>query len=174
MPGDPLSGMISTRKSRTGNVVIALCAVAAILWIAAPRNTSGEEKKVKTDLHKKMEVIDNGMKKLRRTLRKKENNPESLELITSIEEAAIACKQMTPSRTTTMPADQQPAFLVTYRKEMAKLVGEMVQMETALLDGDNASAQEVFKKLKDTEEDGHDKFMQSDDKDSAAKDDDKK
>ena len=90
--------------------VIPLCCRSADAWLAAPRHTSGEEKKAKTELHKQMEQIDKGMKKLRRTLRKKESNAESLEWITKIEEAAIACKQMTPSRATTMPADQQPAF----------------------------------------------------------------
>jgi len=147
-------------------LVSALIAGTAVIWLATPRHSAAEEKKAKTELHKQMEQIDTGMKKLRRTLRKKESNPESLEWISKIEQAAIISKQMTPSRAATLPADQQPQFVVAYRKRMAQLVGEMLKMETALLDDDNAKAQDVFKELKTIEEDGHDKFMQDDEKDS--------
>ncbi len=154
-------------------LIPVLLAGSAIAWFMAPYPTAAEEKKVKTELHKQMEQIETGVKKLRRTLRKKESNAESLEIITKIEEAAVACKQMTPSRATTMPADQQPQFVIAYRKGMAGLVGEMVKMETALLDGDNAAAQAILKKLKDVEDEGHDKFKQDDEKDAAKSDDSK-
>lgn len=161
------------QRKKLGRILPVLLAGVSIAWLAAPRPTVAEEKKAKTELHRQMEQIDNGMKKLRRTLRKKESNPESLEWITKIEEAAVACKQMTPSRATTMPSDQQAKFVVSYRKQMVDLIGTMVKMELALLEDDNAKAQEAFKLLKDMEDDGHDKFMQEDEKD-AAKDTDKK
>jgi soluble cytochrome b562 len=126
------------------------------------RKAAAEEKKVKSELSKTMEQIDEGMKKLRRTLRTKENNAQSLDTITKIEAAAITCKSLTPSRATTMPADQQPAFVTEYRKQMAALIVNMCNMETALLDGDNTKAQDIFKKLKQQEEDGHDQFLPAD------------
>jgi soluble cytochrome b562 len=121
-----------------------------------------EDKKPKSELAKSMEQIDEGMKKLRRLLRNKDNNPQSLETIAKVEEAALTCNSLTPSRATTMPADQQPAFVTEYRKQMAALIVNMCNMETAVLDGDNARAQDIFKQLKQQEEDGHDQFMPSD------------
>jgi hypothetical protein len=142
-----------------------MIAVAAGSWplIFSPR-AGAEEKKQKTELNKQMEVIDEGMKKLKRALRKPDQNAVSLQLITKIEEAAVACKGMTPSRATTLPSDQIPSFVVDYRKQMIALVESMCKMESALLDGDNKKAQAVYKELKTQEDDGHDKFMPADDK----------
>ncbi len=174
-PRDPAcwKGNAPSRRFLPNRIFLVLLTVGLIGWLAAPRPTVAEEKKAKTELHHQMEQIDTGMKKLRRTLRKKESNPESLEWITKIEEAAIACKQMTPSRATTLPSDQQAQFVISYRKQMVQLIGTMVKMESALLDDDNAKAQEAYKQLKDMEDEGHDKFMQDDEKD-VAKDTDKK
>ncbi|MDB5333175.1 MAG: hypothetical protein JWP03_4326, partial [Phycisphaerales bacterium] len=76
-------------------MAIAMVATPAVLCFN--RAARAEEKKQKTELHKQMESIDEGMKKLRRSLRKKEANAESLETIVKIEDAAIACKKMSPS-----------------------------------------------------------------------------
>jgi hypothetical protein len=111
---------------------------------------------------KAMVQIDDGMKKLRRSLRNKDNNAQSLETIAKIELAALECKSMTPSRATTVPSDQQPAYVADFRKRMAALLINMCNMETAVLNGDNAKAQEIYKQLKQQEEDGHDAFMPSD------------
>lgn len=126
------------------------------------RRAVAEDKKPQTPLGKAMEEMDNGLKKLRRTLRSKESNAQSLETIAKVEAAVLASKGMVPSRATTMPSDQQPAYLTEYRKRMAGVMASLCSMETAVLDGDNAKAQEVYKQLKQQEEDGHDQFMPSD------------
>jgi hypothetical protein len=132
------------------------------LLFCQSRHALAEEKKPQTPMAKAMVQIDDGMKKLRRSLRNKDNNAQSLETIAKIEEAALVCKAMTPSRATTMPSDQQPAYLADFRKRMAAVLINMCNMETAVLDGDNAKAQEIYKQLKQQEEDGHDQFMPSD------------
>lgn len=145
--------------------VVRVCVVGLLamgVLFCESRRASAEDKKPQTPLGKAMEQIDNGMKKLRRSLRSKEANAQSLETIAKVEQAVLDSKAMTPSRTTTMPSDQQPAFVSDYHKRMAALLISMCNMETAVLDGDNAKAQEIYKQLKQQEEDGHDQFMPSD------------
>jgi Cytochrome b562 len=149
--------------SRKLVVLIAIAGLFGGLLLSASHRAVAEDKTPKSDLSKAMEQIDDGMKKLRRSLRSKDNDAASLETIANIEQAALAAKSMTPRRATTMPSDQQPPFVAEYRKEMAALVISMCNMETAILDGDNAKAQDIYKQMKQQEEDGHDQFMPEDD-----------
>jgi len=154
--------------SRKLVVLIAIAAILDGLFFLAPRRAVAEDKTPKSDLSKAMEQIDDGMKKLRRSLRSKDNDAASLETIAKIEEAALAAKSLTPRRATTMPSDQQPPFVAEYRKQMASLVISMCNMETAVLDGDDAKAQDIYKQMKQQEEDGHDQFMPEDDSPTTA------
>jgi glycerol-3-phosphate O-acyltransferase len=137
------------------------CLALAVCCLAIPRVSLAEEK-VKTELNKQMEEMDASFKKLKSSLRSAQTDKQSLEYITKIEQIAIACKSMTPSKAATVPADQHDKFVLAYRKEMAHLVADMAAMETALLDGDRPKAQELYKKLTTDKEDGHDKFLDDD------------
>jgi len=148
-------------RRKTVVLIVAGVVVMGALFFQS-RHALAEDKKPQTPMGKAMVQIDDGMKKLRRSLRNKDNNAQSLETIAKVEEAALECKSMTPSRATTMPSDQQPAYLTDFRKQMAALLINMCNMETAVLDGDNAKAQQIYKQLKQQEEDGHDQFMPSD------------
>jgi len=126
-----------------------------------------EEKKQKSELHKKMEVIDEGMKKLSRTLKKTDQNEVSLKVIDQITGLAKECKEMTPSHAAKLKGAEKTKFLEDYRKSMTQLIDTMEQMKKAVVAGDNDKAREIRKSLKDMEETGHDKFMESDDRDAA-------
>lgn len=138
-----------------------------VVCVSLPRSAFAEEKQ-KTELHKQMEEMDKSFKQLKRTIRSAAQDKQSLELIGKIEQLAVSCKALTPSKTKTEPADKQEKFVLAYRKEMAHLIADMCAMETALLDGDHAKAQELYKKIDTDKEDGHDKFME--DSDDAKKD----
>jgi soluble cytochrome b562 len=158
--------------SRTGILSLLLIAAffAAPLSLLSPVVRGEEEKKVqKTELHKKMEVIDEGMKKLKNTLRKPAENPASLKTIGEIIDAATACKDMTPSMASKMPEADRKKFVDAYRESMTKLIDTMGQMKTALEAGDNDKAKALHKALKDQEEAGHDKFVDDDSKDAPDK-----
>ncbi len=58
-----------------------------------------------------MESIEEAMKRLRRTIRKTDGAAESLELISKIEQEALVCKGMVPSRTATLPEGERTKFL---------------------------------------------------------------
>ncbi|HEX4794199.1 MAG TPA: cytochrome b562 [Humisphaera sp.] len=151
---------------KNGSAVRITLLSLALCCMAAPRVGLAEEKK-KSELNNRMEEMDASFKKLKSSIRNAQQDAQSLELISKIEQLAITCKAMTPSKAATVPADKRDAFLLGYRKEMAHLVADMCAMETALLDGDRAKAQELYKKLTTDKEDGHDKFLDDDAPDKA-------
>ncbi len=123
-----------------------------------------EEKKEKTELHHRMKDMDDAMKKLRGTLKSADKNAQSLELIAKIEQLGLTCKALVPSKAATLPEADRPKFIAAYRKDMALVIAEVCKMEMAVLDGDNAKAQESFDALKDQEEKSHDQFNEEDSK----------
>ncbi len=157
---------------RNQTLGLNLLLLAALL--AAPLSTffqgvvrAEEEKKQKTELNRKMETIDEGMKKLKRTLKKPDQNEASLKLIEQILATANQCKVLDPAKAAKLPEADRKKFVDEYHGAMAHLIETMEQMKKAVADGDNKKALELHKSLKGQEEDGHDKFMESDDKDSS-------
>jgi hypothetical protein len=142
-----------------------LAAVPFGLNAAAPAAAAEAEKKKTaasdTELAKQMEIIDEGMKKLRRSLRQPEQNAESLEMIGKMQAATVASKGMVPVMAKGINNEAERAkFVAAYRKDMAAMLAEIAQLEIALLDGDNKKAQELHKSLSDREDSGHEKFTQ--------------
>ena len=80
----------------------------------------------------------------------------------SLVAAVAACSSGSGSKAAAVPAEKRDAFVLAYRKEMAHLIADLCLMETALLDGDRAKAQELYKKLDTDKEDGHTKFQDDD------------
>jgi len=154
-----------------------LCPGLPAVWAAdaptpaAAANATDEPGKVKkTELHEHMESIEEAMKKLRRTIRKADGAAESLDLIARIEQEALVCKGMVPSRAATLPEADRAKFLSAYRKDMAGFITQVLQMESAVLDGDADKAMTIYKTLKTVEDDSHDKYMQPDEKEKAKSD----
>ena len=160
------------RRTIFGTNLILAAALAAsplvMLHVGAPM-ARAEEKKKKTELSHKMEVMDEGMKKLKRTLKKPDQNEESAKLIDTIIEAAKAARELSPEKTGTLSDADKAKFVEAYQASMDKLIGTMGQMKKAVEAGDNKKAMELHKSLKTQEEDGHDKFMEDDSKESGEK-----
>ncbi len=53
---------------------------------------------------------------------------------------------------------------------MAGFITQVLQMESAVIDGDGDKAMAIYKGLKTVEDDSHDKYMQPDEKDKAKSD----
>ena len=158
-----------------GTLLIAALLAAPMSLLFCSTARAAEEEKKKSELHKKMELIDEGMKKLKRTLRKSDQNETSLKVIGEIMELATVCRDMTPSHAEKLKDADRKKFVDEYRASMTKLIDTMELMKKAVAAGDNDKAKELRTTLKDMEDDGHDKFMESDERDAAkAKDKDSK
>jgi hypothetical protein len=144
-------------------IVRGSAVAVALICLSLPRLSLAQEHKQKTELHERMEEMDKAFKQLKRTIRSEAQDKQSLELLSKIEQLAVTCKGMTPSKTKAEPADKQDKFVLAFRKQMTHLLGDFCAMETAILDGDHDKAKEIYEKLADDKEKGHDKFMDDDD-----------
>jgi soluble cytochrome b562 len=111
-----------------------------------------------TELAKQMEVMDDDLKKLRKSVKEATQNKETLETITKLQAATVASKGLTPAKAAQVPEADRAKFVTGYRKDMITLLKHLGDIEIAVLDGDNAKAEELFKGMKKMEDDGHEKY----------------
>ena len=123
-------------------------------------DAKSEVKDLDTELAKQMEVIDEAIKKLRRTLRKAESNTESLDWIDKMEKAAVKSKDLAPALAAKMPEAKRAEFVDKYKKDMEVFIKSVGEMKAAVKDGKNDKAQEIYKALKDQEDKGHEKYTE--------------
>jgi hypothetical protein len=155
-------------RNRTIAVVVMLSALVGApsgmkLARAAAAQDEKTEKKVAdldTELSKQMEVIDSGMKKLRRSLRKPESNKESLETIEKVHAAAVKSKDMTPAMAAKIPEAKRAEWVAAYKKEMEATIKTIEEMRDAVKDNKNDKAQELHKTIKTQEDKGHEKYTE--------------
>jgi len=141
--------------------VLFILLTAALMVIApvAPRvSFAADEKSKDTELSKKMEDIQDNLKKLRKSVKDSAANKDTLETLGKLQELTVASKALVPAKAANVPEAERAKFVAGYRKSMAALLEHFCKIETAVLDNDNAKAEELFKQLKKIEDDGHEKY----------------
>lgn len=114
-----------------------------------------------TPLQKEMEIVDESLRKLRRSLRKKEAElEESLKLIDAAQMANVKCKEYLPKMTEKIPEAEKAAFLKEYRVRMVEVMQKFCEMELAVLDGKWEEAEKCYDALREMEETGHEKYIE--------------
>jgi soluble cytochrome b562 len=113
-----------------------------------------------TELAKQMEIVQDHQKKLRKTIKNASDNAASLDALSHMQAATVACKALVPAKAASVPEAERAKFVAGYRKEMAAMLEHLCKIETAVLEGDNAKAEELFKGLKKIEDDGHEKYSE--------------
>ena len=137
---------------------ICLAVLAAALLVIAPVSDRFASAAEDTELMKQMEAMQDHLKKLRKSIKDPKENAASLETLAMFQEATVRSKGQVPARAAQVPEAERAKFVAAYRKEMVALLEHLCKIEVALLDNDNAKAEELFKALKKIEDDGHEKF----------------
>jgi len=119
-----------------------------------------QETPMAVSLHDEMEALEKSFKALRRSIRDEAQVAASLEHVGAIQAAVLKTKVLEPPMLANVPAAEQAAFLVSFRKDMLALLRATIDMEEALLDGRFDETREIYKKIHDTEESGHEKFVE--------------
>lgn len=141
-------------KTRCAPVLLLASLLLAAPFAAARFAFAAED----TELAKQMEEMDDEMKKLRKSLKDAATNAASLETLTKLQQLTVTSKALTPAKAAAMPEAEKAKFVAAYRKDMAGLLAAYAQIEVAVLDGENAKAEDLFKGLKKIEDDGHEKY----------------
>jgi hypothetical protein len=145
--------MITLKKN------VAFLLLAGLL-MSAPLAVRPARAAEDTELSKHMEQMKEAQKNLRKSIKDPAQNKASLDALTKFQEHTVASKALVPAKAAKLPEAEKAKFVAAYRKEMAGLLTHLAQIETAVLDNDNAKAEELFKGLKKVEDDGHEKFSE--------------
>ncbi|MEQ8768676.1 MAG: hypothetical protein RL885_32515 [Planctomycetota bacterium] len=138
-------------------LALVFAATLVLMNLPAPTQASVKDD---TPLADQMLEIQGILKKIRRSVRKPEQNEESLQLANDLVKGMLASRLMPPPMLEKIPADQKDAFRAGYRKMMAETAKMVLDLEIAILDGDNDKAQELYKQIADMEEKGHAKYTE--------------
>ena len=142
----------------------ALAASLFALPSAAVAQEKDEEKStvvdLDTELAKQMEIIDESLKKLRRTLRKPDSNPDSLVLTEKMEKACVASKDLVPAMASKVPEAERAKWVEAYKKDMEATIKTVGEMKAAVKANNNDKANELYKTLKQLEDKGHEKYTE--------------
>jgi hypothetical protein len=149
-----------------GKSILAVAVLSSSILLVAPvatnhftvRAADKSEKNKDTELSKHMEEIDANYKKLRKSVKSPAENAASLDLLTKMQHDTVASKALVPAKLSTVKEADRPKFIAGYRKEMAALLEHLCKIEVALVDNDNAKAEDLVKQIKKIEDDGHEKF----------------
>ena len=140
-------------------------ALATLLFAlpSAPAEAARQDEATEEEdspLLKDMEVIQDQLKFLRRNLKKPEENPASLAALQEMQRAAVACKGMPFPMADRAEGEAKAELIKGYKLETIGLIESMLQMERALLEGDNDKARELYKTVKAFEDSGHEKYTE--------------
>lgn len=143
----------------TQRSLIAL-AVAGLLTLSAafvsPERSVRVDDDTKLALY--MKDINKGLRGLRSTLREPERNAESIAAVRELQILITKSRAEDPARTAELPEDQRAAYALEYQKMMLDFGMKVMELESALLEGDNEAAQAVWKDVNGMKSPAHEKF----------------
>jgi len=142
---------------RNRTLVLALFA-AALVAPAVLVRAADKEKNVDTELAKHMEVIEKGMKKLKKSLKDSKENDASATTAAEMKKAASECLKEVPVMAKKVPEGERAKFVENYKKDMTNFIAEVGKLEDAVKAGKNEDALAIHKKLGDLEDKGHEKY----------------
>ncbi|MDB2576062.1 cytochrome b562 [bacterium] len=110
-------------------------------------------------LHESMEVIQKGMKGIRKMLSKPEQKAAAVTLCQEMQAAALVGFQHPPKPQTELDADAQVDFSADFRKRMLTVCSTLVDLEAALAKGDADAAKTIYRTLGKQKKEGHDTYL---------------
>ncbi len=141
---------------------LVLSGVFMLMLVPTPRSEIVRAAEDDTPLADLMLEAQGTLKKLRRSVRKEDKRDESLELTDQLLKVTLASRLLAPPMIEKVPEAEKAAFVTAYRKMMLDVARATLDLETAVLDGDLEKAQELYKKIADMEDPGHEKFTEGD------------
>lgn len=121
-------------------------------------NPDGEH--AKGGLHDHMEVLQDGMKAMRRMLGKADQQGDLLALVTKLQGAARECFVLLPEQTTPIEDPKALAeWRIGYQRRMVEVYDTLLQLELAVYQGDADKVKELYQSLGAQKTSGHDAYQ---------------
>jgi hypothetical protein len=115
-----------------------------------------------TALGKMMEEINRGFRKLRKDLDDAKKNDQSIVLVRELQTIAAKARLEKPARLSEVAEDARKQFVIDYQRTMIEFAHGLLDLEDALLAGENDRAKEVRDNLNKAKSDAHKAFKPED------------
>ncbi len=130
------------------------------LFLRGSQEPSGTEE---TELARHMQAIEDQVKSLRKCLREEGGQAAALEALAELERESLYCKGLVPAAAAALPEAERAAFTRAYRRAMVDFLALQLELEAALLDGNEESAKGAFDRLRAMEDSSHERFAPEED-----------
>lgn len=155
IPSTLLMGLAATA------LVIGLARVGTAAYGNSPaQDPEKQEQEPETELARQMEIVKDGLRSLRRSVRDPAKKADSLAAVIACERAIVAAKSEVPSMAARVPEAEREAFVTAFRLEMLGLLENFLVLEKALLEGRNDELRDLYKVLKGLEDPAHERFTE--------------
>jgi len=117
---------------------------------------AGDEALALPDL---MKELGGSQRKLRRMIKDPASVTESLRIVRRMQKLTAAGMMGSPEKTSDLQVSERSAFLLAYKRQIVQLIGRLLDLEEALLQGDTKIGQEIFRDLGKIKSEGHRRFQ---------------
>ena len=105
-----------------------------------------------------MSGISKAFKKLRSQVSDPTKNEDSLMLVATIRENALATLTLVPEKTADIPSAEQEKFKADFASRMKSLLADVDKLEAAFKAGNNEEAKALLEALGNAQKEGHKEF----------------
>ena len=118
----------------------------------------GPSDEKKTDLEARMDRVGKAFRKLRKQVADPAQNASSLDLLTTMEDAAKEAATFTPAKAADLPEDQRAKFTEDFKAGINELQDRLAKLRAALEAGKNDEATAIVAALVEFEKKEHKEF----------------
>jgi soluble cytochrome b562 len=148
--------MFSKSKFAFLSLLVLTLALSGAGWALA----ADEHDHKHSDLEETMEKANKALKLVKADIADASKNTTTLAAVGEMQKHFLAGKTLIPAKAAKLSGPAKDKFVMEYRKAMIGLMGELLKLEGALLDGKNDQAAEIVKNLGKIKADGHEKFQE--------------
>jgi hypothetical protein len=141
--------------------IVGVSCLAALAVVPGSAGQPAAEKP-SGSVHDHMEDAGRAFRRLGRQIADPAQNASSLDHIQSVQEHLIAAKRFVPGDWEELPEADRAEMTKAFRKDLGSTIILLIDVEQALLDGDNAGAAAALEKAKQAQDAGHDTFRVED------------
>lgn len=144
--------------------VIGFSLIAAFIGVGfmivyKPQLVNASEALEQPSLKANMKALNRAYRKVRKQIVDPAQNTSSVQLLQAIQLEVTRGIAIVPNRVSEIPVNEQGRFVLSYKRKMVEFLTILLDIESALLDGDNSLAQQQFGKLYQMKKEGHREFQ---------------
>ena len=117
----------------------------------------GDPNAMPQSVKQSMSIMNRGLRNLKKQVGDATKKEDNLKIVADIERGCLAAKALTPDRQLDKAPDQakKDEMRTSYRKQLITLMGKLLKLETAIMDGKTDEANAVLTEIGELRDESH-------------------